>query len=196
MDASRARLNRARRTPRELIAIAAQLARGLLWRHRFHSAGRTLRVAGRPRFSTAHAEISVGDRVLLWPRVRFGADGTRERHAVIAIGDRVAIGDRTEIHAAERVTIGSGTLIAWDVVILDHDYHAVVGADGIAGGPAPVTIGANVWIGCRAIVLKGVTIGDGAVVAAGAVVTGDVPAGALVAGNPARVLRESVTWLR
>ncbi len=55
-------------------------------------------------------------------------------------------------------------------------------------------IGDWVWIGCRATVLKGVTIGDGAVVAAGSVVTRDVPPAALVGGNPARVLRERVTW--
>ena len=59
---------------------------------------------------------------------------------------------------------------------------------------APVTIGDRVWIGCRATVLKGVTIGDGAVVAACSVVTRDVPPRALVAGNPARVVREDVTW--
>ena len=55
---------------------------------------------------------------------------------------------------------------------------------------APVVIGNRVWIGCNALVLKGVRIGDGAVVAAGTVVTRDVPANSLVGGNPARVIRE------
>jgi acetyltransferase-like isoleucine patch superfamily enzyme len=57
-----------------------------------------------------------------------------------------------------------------------------------------VTVGDKVWIGARVTVLKGVTIGDGAVVAAGALVTDDVPPRALVGGVPARVLRENVTW--
>jgi len=55
---------------------------------------------------------------------------------------------------------------------------------------APVTIGRNVWIGRGAVLLPGVTIGDHAVVAAGAIVTKDVPAAAVVAGNPARVVRD------
>ena len=59
---------------------------------------------------------------------------------------------------------------------------------------APITIGDRVWIGCRAIILAGVTIGEGSVVAAGSVVTRDVPPGTLVAGNPAKVIRETGPW--
>lgn len=55
--------------------------------------------------------------------------------------------------------------------------------------PAPIRLGKNVWVGAHATVLKGVTVGDDAVIAAGAVVTKDVPAGAIVAGVPARVIR-------
>jgi acetyltransferase-like isoleucine patch superfamily enzyme len=111
----------------------------------------------------------------------------RTGEAALVIGDRVSIGDRTQIHCGERVTIGAGTLISWDCVIMDRDYH---NPDGGAERTAPVVIGKNVWVGCRAIILKGVTIGDGAVVGAGSVVTRDVPPCTLVAGNPARVVRQ------
>lgn len=58
----------------------------------------------------------------------------------------------------------------------------------------PVVLGDRVWIGAGAIILPGVIVGDGAVVAAGSVVTADVPSQTVVAGNPARVIREKVTW--
>ena len=114
----------------------------------------------------------------------------RDRGAVLSIGEGSFVNHRSEIIAHERVEIGSHCLFAWDVQVMDSDSHRV---DGLPH-TAPVVIGDRVWIGCRATVLKGVTIGDGAVVAACSVVTRDVPPRALVAGNPARVVREEVTW--
>ena len=114
----------------------------------------------------------------------------RDRGAVIEVGAGTFVNHRTELVAHERVTLGRDCLLAWDVLVLDSDSHSVDG--GVR--TAAVTIGDRVWIGCRASVLKGVTIGDGAVVAAGSVVVQDVPARALVAGNPARVVREDVSW--
>ena len=78
--------------------------------------------------------------------------------------------------------------------IIDGNGHELI----IGGKPRPrtrpLTIGDHVWIGTGAMVLGGVTIGDGAVVAAGSVVTKDVPGKVIVAGNPARVVREDVSW--
>ena len=74
---------------------------------------------------------------------------------------------------------------------MDRDYHSTGQGTEIL---KPVAIGNNVWIGCKAIILKGVTIGEGAVVAAGSVVTKDVAPFTLVAGNPARVIREVKGW--
>ncbi len=74
---------------------------------------------------------------------------------------------------------------------MDRDYHKI---DGVAEGCAPIRIGDNVWIGCQATIMKGVTIAPGAVVAACSVVTHDVPPRAVVAGNPAQVVRDEVHW--
>jgi acetyltransferase-like isoleucine patch superfamily enzyme len=111
--------------------------------------------------------------------------------AVIRIGQHTFLNRRCEVISRRSVTIGNGCWIAWDVTIADSDLHQLEG-----GSPAtsPVVIGERVWIGARATILKGVTVGDGAVIAAGAVVTDDVPAGALVGGVPARVLRSDVSW--
>jgi acetyltransferase-like isoleucine patch superfamily enzyme len=101
----------------------------------------------------------------------------------------------TVIACAKRITIGSGAAVARGVFIYDSDHHMLHDKNGArTNDAAPVTIGEHVWIGAGAIILKGVTIGDGAVIGAGAVVTGDVPARCVAAGNPARVIREGVSW--
>ena len=75
-------------------------------------------------------------------------------------------------------------------MIRDDDEHEMEGRVRTA----PIDIADNVWVGGRAIILKGVAIGDGAIVASGAVVTKNVPPRTLVAGVPARVIRENVSW--
>jgi len=100
--------------------------------------------------------------------------------------------DGVQIVCANGVSIGKDCAIARDVIIRDYDAHQLLGCDHESS--KPISIGDHVWIGTRAIILKGVTIGDGAVVAAGAVVTKDVLPKCLVAGVPARVIRENVEW--
>ena len=86
------------------------------------------------------------------------------------------------------VTLGDGCLVGHNVVFatLDHDKRPGRRGDMIA---APIVVGKDVWIGAHATILKGVTIGDGAIVAAGAVVTRDVPPNTIAAGVPARVVK-------
>jgi len=107
-------------------------------------------------------------------------------HARLSIGKGTYLNRNTNVICYDRVQIGRDCAISWDVVIMDTDLHDW---PGIVQNNAPVVIGDGVWIGCRAIILKGVTIGDGAVVAAGSIVARNVPARALVAGQPARILR-------
>ena len=130
-----------------------------------------------------------------------------------AIGEngRCTIGDFTLLNGAlimaeERIDIGSHCLISWNIGIADSDFHPLEPAqrliDAQALAPyfkdrpprpklktAPVKIGDNVWIGMNAVILKGVTIGDNSVVAAGSVVTKSVAPNTIVAGNPAVVVK-------
>lgn len=174
----------------ELFDNSLKILRGKIFAPRFTSRGRLLRIGRGVRILKKQGSIEVGDRVMLHRHVKLSAWGT-DGPAKITIGSRTYIGDRTEIHAGRSVTIGSGCDISWDCNILDRDYHKLCSDTETF---APVVISDNVWIGCRAIILKGVTIGEGAVVAAGSVVTRDVPARTLVAGNPAKVIREDITW--
>jgi acetyltransferase-like isoleucine patch superfamily enzyme len=123
-------------------------------------------------------------------------------NASILIGKRVVING--SIIAAQRIEIGDDVMIAWGTTVVDHNSHSVSFSkrsndvvDWIVDKKdwshvkiSPVKICDKVWIGFNVIILKGITIGEGAVVGAGSVVTKDVPPWTIVAGNPAQVIRE------
>ena len=92
----------------------------------------------------------------------------------------------------ERIVIGNDVAISNNVVIRDNDAHRIIDDKHIP--VQPVEIGDHVWIGTNVTILKGVKIGDGAIVAANSLVNKDVPARTLVGGVPAKILRENVKW--
>lgn len=114
-------------------------------------------------------------------------------HLTLRGGETFTSG-KNMIICKQSVTIGKACAIAWGVTITDHDFHKLY-EDGVQRTEtSPVVIGDNVWLGMNATILKGVTIGDGAVVAAGAVVSRDVPSNTIVAGNPAKVVKEGIEF--
>jgi acetyltransferase-like isoleucine patch superfamily enzyme len=147
------------------------------------------------------------------PQVSLGADNTAWRGTLavgaacelhqgaelnpfggsIRVADRVWLGPYVVIYGHGGVEIGEWSLISMHATILSSN-HAIPAMDRCIRWEKdvllPTKIGRDVWIGANAVILGGVTIGDGAVVAAGAVVTKDVESGAVVAGNPARFLRK------
>lgn len=145
--------------------------------------------------------LSLGANVTVytWTEFNIDPDGS------VAIGDdSILVG--AVFMCAERITIGKRVLISYHVTIADSDFHPLDlerrRLDAIANAPdgnrasrppvesRPIEIGDDAGIGIGVIILKGVHIGSGARVAAGSVVTRDVPAGATVAGNPARIVSE------
>lgn len=114
----------------------------------------------------------------------------REPDAVISIGQRVHFSNNVSVVACFHIVIGNDCLIGDGVTIFDSDFHDPDPKKRKTGGGrvAKVVIGENVWLGSRAMVLKGVNIGSGAVVAPLSVVTKDVPENSFVAGVPAKVI--------
>lgn len=129
---------------------------------------------------------SVGRRVVFYPGLWImPGKGLR-------IGDDVDLALDVVITTGGGVTIGERTLIGYRTCVLSANHAIPPKPERIFGAgsePRPVVIERDVWIGCNCTILPGVTIGEGAVVAAGSVVTKDVPAYAVVAGVPARVIK-------
>lgn len=140
-----------------------------------------------PAYAAPGARVQLGEHCRLGRGVFFETP----RDGVIEIGGHVRINAGTYLVASTRLSIGRDTLIGEYVSIRDGNHGIEAGAP-IRLQPeqaAPISIGCDVWIGRGAVILKGVTIGDGAVVAANSVVTKDVPAHTIVAGVPAKALR-------
>jgi acetyltransferase-like isoleucine patch superfamily enzyme len=176
----------------------------LLWRLEARFRGVRFRgkasFVGRPMISVCkHSHMEFGDGVRMNSSERANPLGcyqpcvirTLRPGASIILHRRVGLSGAV-VCAAKSIEIGESTLLGSGAMVVDTDFHQPTGEwewnDDFLAGAKPVKIGRGVFIGARAIVLKGITIGDRAVVGAGAVVTRDVPAGGIVAGNPARLL--------
>lgn len=121
----------------------------------------------------------------------YGADIILFPDAELNLGRDSFINSDCKIRCHKKISIGNDCAISHDFTIMDSDAHKIIGDDN---APKEIEIGNHVWIGTRVTILKGVTIGDGAIVAACSLVNKDVPPKTLVAGIPARVIRENVEW--
>ena len=141
---------------------------------------------GIPRID-ANGEIILGNRVKIWSHIhktQLSAGGKGK----LIIGDNTFINVGTIISAHFQIKIGKNVQIAPGVIMMDSDFHGVEDRDAEVI-PTPITIADNVWLATRVLVLKGVTIGEGSTIAAGAVVTKDIPPYSLAAGIPATVIK-------
>ncbi len=164
------------------------------------SVGEGTRMPGQVERRAPGGEIRIGRNCFIQGQVVAERDQSR-----IDLGDNVLVGGGTVIDCALSVTVERDVLISYECVISDSDNHSIYPElrtkdlanwmngrrhDWTHSAMAPVRICEGAWIGARSIILKGVTIGAGAVVGMGSVVTHDVPPRSIVAGNPARLVRE------
>lgn len=162
------------------------------------SIGINTKVSFRKVLAKSRCQLDIGKNSIIDASVLFDKDD-----AQVTVGDRSFIG-ASSIICAQNITIGSDVLISWGCTIVDHDSHSVNfsmrskdvqqwlhgSKDWSNVKIASVKIGDKAWLGFNVIVLKGITIGEGAVIGAGSVVTKDVPPYTINAGNPARVIRD------
>jgi acetyltransferase-like isoleucine patch superfamily enzyme len=165
-------------------------------RYRCARVGTRLHLEGEIPLIIGNGRIEIGNDVVIGRRNTWVVGLKGSVGAELIVEDGVSINYATLISVMKRVHIGAHTLIASNVQIYDNGSHPLDPERRLRNEAitldesSPVTIGKNVWIASGAIILSGVDIGDHSVVAAGAVVTKSVPPRVVVAGNPARVVRE------
>jgi acetyltransferase-like isoleucine patch superfamily enzyme len=172
--------------------VCAFLCLQPLFRSRCDSLGKRLSLIALPRV-VGHASIVMGDDVRLSGTLGIVSGRTFD-NPVLRIGNRVFLGHDVEISCNREIVIEDDVMIAGCCRISDNDGHSVDMERRIKGLPPeqsevhPVRICRGAWIGFRSFILKGVTVGEGAVIGANSVVTRDVPPHTVVAGSPARVV--------
>jgi acetyltransferase-like isoleucine patch superfamily enzyme len=188
------RLLRFLRANRMLNWRYARLLWRYAWRRLFTSAGWRWRTNGLVFFGK-HLQLQIAKGA----EIRFGrfswiGDGTKIRchEGVVEIGDKTVFGQECTISAYKRVRIGEQCVIADRAMFIDFDHGVVeverpIRAQGIY--KRECVIGSNVWVGYGACFLRGVQVGDNAIVGTNSVVTRDVPANAVVGGVPAKLIR-------
>ena len=143
--------------------------------------------------------VHIGNGSLIGPEVSLsvgmwsGEELDAPEGWIVRIGDRVNIGRRCAIVGRHRIDIGDDVTFASDVYVTDHNHRYDDTDTPVARqwvDASPVTIGAGSWLGARAVILPGTTLGKNVVVAAGSVVRGEIPDNAVAAGVPARVVRK------
>lgn len=164
-----------------------------LLRYRCTRVGRNLKTDGDIPLIIGSGSVIIGDNVKIGNRCAWILTPNLYDNPMLIIGDNTTINYQVGISVECKVEIGNNCLIAGETMIFDNNSHALYSSNRrkmSEDDVAPIRIEDNVWIGMRSLILKGVTIGNGAVVAAGSVVTKDVPSLTLVGGNPARVIKE------
>lgn len=182
--------------------MASRKINWFIYKNKINSDGKVIM-----NFGSGIIGMANRNQIKIGKNVRLSGWLTVMKNGKITIGDYTLIGPKTVIQAWSHIEIGSYTMISPEVWIQDNNSHSIyaedrfidiigsrdfneTGVDNTNAVEKPIKIGSHVWIGRRSMIMKGVTIGDRSVVAACSVVTHDVPSDTVVAGNPAKVVKQ------
>lgn len=113
------------------------------------------------------------------------------------LGDHFTITGKGTIICKKSISMGSGVLISWDTLLMDTDYHTITDDQGIViNEDKPITLGNNVWVGCRTTILKGTSIPSNSVVAAGSIISGRMEEGNSIYTSDRKILKRNISWQR
>lgn len=112
-------------------------------------------------------------------------------------GNRFSITGKGTVICRKHISFGDGVLISWDTLILDTDYHTITDNEGnVLNEDKPIVISNDVWVGCRATVLKGTTIPSKSIIAAGSVVSGKMLEEGCIYSSDRKILKNCINWYR
>lgn len=175
--------------------LAQKFYREPLLRYRCERVGERLHLEGAMPQIFGNGRIELGEDVRIGSRCTWVVGFKVSTAAELVVGNRVSLNYQNMISVAQSVRIGDDTMVAGNVQIYDNISHPLSPGRRLRHETftleesAPVVIGRNVWLGTNAIIMRGVTVGDNSVVAAGSIVTRPVPPNTLVGGNPASVIK-------
>lgn len=146
--------------------------------------------------TTAKGCIRLGEASLLevGTNVRMAKDVRCYINGHLTIGDDTYIQPNANLVVNSRVAIGSNCAISWNFNLMDDDLHSIIIDGEKQASLKNITIGNHVWVGSNVTILKGASIGNNSVVAAGSVVNGIFPDHVLIGGIPAKIIKNNVNW--
>lgn len=167
-------------SPTAIIEINGTLKIGICWQN----------------FAPRQTDFIVNDGATLLVNGNFrvfnGSKVAVNQKATLVLGNNSFLNTSCNIGCFDRITIGNDVKVSEDVLIRDSDNHHILCEEHIMN--APINIRDHVWVGTRAVILKGATINSGAIIAAGSVVVKDIPSNVIVGGIPAKIIKENVNW--
>lgn len=147
-------------------------------------------------FKYSRTVLDIHGKIIFTGKAKIGHGSKLSVHGTLEIGDKFQISAESSIICRKHIKFGDRNLLSWENIIMDSDYHDIYDFNHKKiNENAEIEIGDNVWIGCRNMILKGTKIGNNIIIGSNSTITGKFTReNSIVAGNPAKIIKENVYW--